>query len=103
MVSLSVLAQVSINTTGASPDPNSILDISSITKGMLPPRMTTAQRDAITGTIPAGLHIYNTTTNCDNFFNGSNWQELCGTCTPPPPAQPSAITGNASPCEGDAN
>jgi hypothetical protein len=34
--------------------------------------MTTAQRDAIS-TPPAGLVIYNTSTNVLNFYNGSAW------------------------------
>jgi hypothetical protein len=37
--------------------------------------MTTAQRDAITS-VPAGLMIYNTSTNKVNEYNGSAWDEL---------------------------
>jgi hypothetical protein len=37
--------------------------------------MTTAQRDAITS-VPAGLMIYNTTTNKLNFYNGSAWEAV---------------------------
>ena len=55
----SVSAQVGIGTQ--SPDVSSILDMSSDTKGVLFPRMTTTQRDAIDA--PAiGLMIYNLTT-----------------------------------------
>jgi hypothetical protein len=61
---------VGIGTT--SPNAAALLDVSSTTKGFLPPRMTTAQRDAIS-TPPAGLVIYNTTTNVLNFYNGSAW------------------------------
>ncbi|CAM3080701.1 hypothetical protein CHFL109739_16295 [Chryseobacterium flavum] len=51
-------AQVGINTT--TPDPSSILDLNSTTRGLLAPRMTTAQRTAITS--PAdGLLVYDTT------------------------------------------
>jgi uncharacterized protein (TIGR02145 family) len=43
--------------------------------------MTTAQRNAIVN--PAtGLQIFNTTTNCINYWVGSNWFEVCGACTP---------------------
>ena len=46
-----------------SQDPSSIMDIESTEKGLLPPRMTSVQRDAILN--PAeGLMIYNTTTHC---------------------------------------
>ena len=55
------------------------LEIDSTTKGFLPPRMTTLQRDAIT-TPADGLIIYNTSTQKINFYNGSSnsWVELGG-------------------------
>jgi hypothetical protein len=61
-----------VNTT---PNAKAILDASSTTKGFLPPRMTTTQRDAITS-VPAGLMIYNTSTNKLNFYNGSAWEAV---------------------------
>lgn len=51
----------------------SILDIRSTNKGVLMPRMTTANRDAI-GSPQAGLLVYNTSTNQFNYHNGSSWQ-----------------------------
>ena len=42
-------------------------------KGLLIPRLTTLQRDAITSP-PTGLQIYNTTTNTFELYTGSNWQ-----------------------------
>ena len=45
-----------------SPNASAILEVTSTTKGFLPPRMTTTERDAIT-TPATGLVIYNTTTN----------------------------------------
>jgi hypothetical protein len=59
----------------ATPSSKAILDLTSTTLGFLPPRMTTAQRDAITS-VPAGLMIYNTTTNKINFYNGSAWEAV---------------------------
>ena len=62
ILSSGVSAQVGINT--ASPHASAALDVTSVdnNKGLLPPRMTTGQRDAIAS--PAsGLIIYNTTTN----------------------------------------
>ena len=67
---LLVEGDVGIGTT--SPDAAALLDVTSTTKGFLPPRMTTTQRDAIS-TPPAGLVIYNTTTNVLDFYNGSSW------------------------------
>lgn len=57
---------------GVTPDASALLDISSTTKGLLPPRMTTTQRDAISSPI-AGLTIYNTTTKSIETFDGTVW------------------------------
>lgn len=78
-----VFAQgVGINTAGATPDPSAILDASSTTQGFLPPRMTTAQRNAMSA--PAeGLMIYNTDLKCIQFNKGTsaipNWSCTDGT------------------------
>lgn len=63
----------------SSPDASAALDVSSTTRGFLPPRMTTAQRDAIASPV-AGLIIYNSTTDALNFFSGSTnaWESLGG-------------------------
>ena len=54
--------------------PNSlaVLDLVSTTKGMLPPRMTTTQMNAISSP-PEGLAIYNTSNHAPEFYNGSSW------------------------------
>ena len=68
-------AQVALNTTGANPDNSAMLDVTSTTKGMLIPRMTTAQRTAIAS--PAtGLLVYDTNLNMFHFYNGSAWTAL---------------------------
>ncbi len=60
-----------------TPDPSAILDIKSTSMGLLPPRMTTLERNAIPS--PAvGLIIYNLDDNCINYYNGSTWLSLCG-------------------------
>ena len=65
-----------------NPNTSAKLDVESTTQGFLPPRLTTAQRDVIVN--PAvGLIIYNTTTNCLNFYVGSGWNETCGTASLP--------------------
>jgi hypothetical protein len=56
----------------SSADPSATLELKSTTRGLLFPRMTTAQRDLIP-TPKAGLVIYNTTTGVLNFHNGAAW------------------------------
>ena len=65
-------AQVGIGTT--TPDASSALDITSTTKGLLIPRMTETQRDAISS--PAtGLMIYQTDGTAGfYYYNGSSWE-----------------------------
>ncbi|MQP51506.1 MULTISPECIES: hypothetical protein [unclassified Flavobacterium] len=73
-------SQVGIGTT--NPHPSSILDINSATQGLLVPRLTTIERNAISA--PAnGLMIYNTTISCFEFYNGITWQSLCNTSLEP--------------------
>jgi hypothetical protein len=52
----------------------SILDIRSSTRGILLPRMSTSNRDAI-GSPQAGLLLYNSTTNQFNYHDGAAWQQ----------------------------
>jgi hypothetical protein len=61
--------------TAGGNDASAIVDIRSTTRGFLPPRMTTAQRDAIASPA-AGLLVYNTTTNAWNGWNGTSWVVL---------------------------
>jgi len=77
IISLSPLKaqSVAINIDGTTAHGSAILDIKSITKGMLAPRMTTAQRTAI-ATPAAGLLVYDTDTNSFWFYNGSAWSNL---------------------------
>jgi uncharacterized protein (TIGR02145 family) len=66
-------AQVGVGTT--SPVASAKLEIASTTQGFLPPRMTTAQRDAIVS--PAtGLVIFNTTTNSLEYKSSTGWVSL---------------------------
>ena len=68
-------AQVGINTS--NPDSTAALDVSSTSGGVLFPRMTEVERNAISS--PAvGLMIFNLDTKCINIFNGTYWMELCG-------------------------
>lgn len=78
---LSVHAQngsVGIGTT--TPHSSAVLDVQSTDKGMLIPRMTTAQRNLIAS--PAtGLMVFDNTTGSFWFYNGSAWTELVGNGT----------------------
>lgn len=73
---------VGIGTT--TPATSAQLDVSSTTKGFLPPRMTQNQRDAMTNPVP-GLMIW-----CNNcvapagelqIFNGMSWTNMSGGTT----------------------
>ncbi|MCX6320105.1 MAG: hypothetical protein NTW29_22690 [Bacteroidetes bacterium] len=68
----SIAQSVSINNTSAAPDPKSMLDISSNSKGILIPRMTQAERDAITSP-PTGLLLYNTSSTSFQYYSGVTW------------------------------
>jgi hypothetical protein len=74
---LSLFGQAKIGTPSGPPHGSAVLELSSNQQGFLPPRLTTAQRNAIVSPA-AGLRIFNTTTQCENFFDGSVWQTLCG-------------------------
>lgn len=78
MTNYSLTAQVAINTNGSSPDPSSILDVSSDSLGILIPRMTETQRNTIFNP-DTGLIIYqsNKTTGF-YYFNGSAWTAVAG-------------------------
>ncbi len=75
LLSLGLFAQVGVNNDGSSPDGSAMLDVKSITKGMLVPRMTTAQRTTISS--PAtGLLVFDETTGGFWFYNGTSWVSL---------------------------
>ena len=65
------LGNVGIGTS--APHASALLDITSTTKGVRFPNMTTGQRDAIAA--PSGLVIYNTTTNKLNVFTTA-WEAI---------------------------
>lgn len=73
---------VGVNTDGSIADVSSLLDVKSTTKGVLVPRMTLAQRNAI-ATPATGLLIYQTD-GTDGFYVNKgttlspNWQAVSG-------------------------
>ncbi len=61
-------AQVAINTDGSNPDNSAMLDVKSTVRGLLAPRMTQAQRNAIAS--PAtGLLIFQSNNTPGYYFN----------------------------------
>ena len=55
--------------------PSKILDVAATDQGILIPRMTTTQRNAI-GSPLSGEWIYNTTTSRFNFYDGVKWVSI---------------------------
>ncbi len=60
--------------SNTTPNTNSLLDLNSTTKGFLPPRMTSTQRNALT--TPAGLVVYNSTDNRLDVLQNTTWRSL---------------------------
>jgi len=66
---------VLINETGGTPDTSAALEVQSTSKGVLVPRVTTTQMNAISS--PAtGLLVFNSTLGSFYFYNGSGWVDL---------------------------
>jgi hypothetical protein len=80
------LAQVpGVGIGTATPNGSAALDVSSTTQGLLPPRMSQAQRDAINpAATAAGLLIFNTSTNTLNTWDGVKWVAVLADTTPAP-------------------
>ena len=70
LIKSNAIAQVGIGTS--TPDPSAMLDIASIDKGILIPRMTTGQRMDIT-TPANGLMVFDTTINALFYCNSLAW------------------------------
>ena len=54
---------------------SAMLDVKSVTKGMLVPRMTSVQRDAIVSPV-TGLLVFDTNENVFYYYTGSTWSNL---------------------------
>jgi len=68
---------VAINTGGADAHSSAMLDVSSKSKGVLLPRMANPAT-AISSPVES-LIVYNTTSQCFEYWNGSQWQTV-GNC-----------------------
>jgi hypothetical protein len=87
LVMLSCLSYAQVGIGTSSPEPSAALDIHDTNKGLLPPRMSEADRDAIIGPA-AGLMLW--CNNCGNggemqVFNGADWTNLIGAAAAPRP------------------
>jgi hypothetical protein len=78
-ISLSIYSSKaqSIGIGTATPHASAQLDVSSTNKGLLAPRMTTAQRNAIASPTK-GLLVYDTDLNGLYHYNGSAWAPVAG-------------------------
>lgn len=92
-VSIVTLSQsLAVNTDGSTADGSALLDIKSTLKGVLIPRMTKAEKNAIT-TPATGLLLYQTGPDSTGFYfyNGTQWNWLSTAST----QQGWLTTGNA--------
>lgn len=67
-------------------------------QGIIPPHATSSEIDSWTGMV-RGTLVYNTTTNCIEVYNGSDWISNCDSSTPPAPSPltlPNGIKLNSS-------
>lgn len=79
------LSTVTVAGSHTQANASSILELESVTKGFLPPKMTTVQKNAISSPV-AGLMLHDTTSTRLNYYTGSAWREIeqcySGTYTP---------------------
>ena len=80
LISVQLYTQnVGIGANTFTPDNSALLELKSTSAGLLIPRMTTAERDAISS--PAqSLMIYNLTTKCLEIFEDNTWQAIWCSC-----------------------
>jgi len=100
-IAFMVNGQVGINTDGSNPDNSAMLDVKSVEKGLLVPRMSESERDAIQN--PAdGLLIFNSTSGTFNYYVNSTWRIIGGTnCQKPD--DPLEILGSDTVCNNSEN
>lgn len=70
-------AQIGINSDNSAPIPSAQLDVKSTTKAFYPPRMTTAQKNAIVSP-QEGAVVYDTDLNSLYFYTGTAWAAASG-------------------------
>ncbi len=84
-------AQNNIGIGTPTPDPTSILDLTSTDKGFLAPRLSTVQRTGIVSPAP-GLLVFDITVGCYYYYNGT-WNSLCSATGPTGATGQQGVTG----------
>ena len=92
-----------INISGTPANSKAMLDIDATgmnpKAGVLLPRMSIAERNAITAPVPESLIIYNTDTHCfEAYYNGAWVAFGCLVTGCPIPVQPGSISGTGTVC-----
>lgn len=80
-LSVHSFAQVGISASNTTANASAMLDVSSTTKGVLFPRLSTAQRTTLGAIATDGLTVYDTDTKGYWFFDGTSWVELISSTT----------------------
>ena len=101
LFSLAAQAQgVTIGAAGA-PDATAVLELKSTTKGLLLPRLTSVQREAIASP-PAGLLVFQTDNTPGVYYHdGILWRNLTTGTAPPPTGTVSTLAGSGAPAFAD--
>jgi hypothetical protein len=93
---------IEISPNGGTTNSSAILDLKSTTKGFLPPRLSSVQRDDITNPTE-GLVIYNSTVHCLEVYRGAGWFNLCSKAFILPNYLPQSGLVALYPFNGNAN
>ena len=105
LAGITATAQVKVGTNPTTIDNASMLELEGTTKGFLPTRMTTAQRDAIASP-PKGLVLYNTTLDCLQINKGTapspTWECIGASAAPTATADCNASGFNGTYVSGTA-
>ena len=94
--STNILAQQRVGIGTLNPDPSAPLDLSSQSKGVLIPRMTSAQRNMIPNPTN-GLLVFDVTTVGFWYFDGVQWVQPFGPTGPQGPVGIIGIDGSTGP------
>ncbi|PCI98150.1 MAG: hypothetical protein COB15_06545 [Flavobacteriales bacterium] len=86
---MSVVEGQNVGINEPNPDNSALLEMTSTERGLLVPRMTEIERDAIAS--PAeGLIIYNTNDSCLNLYRSNYWYNMC-CCAASTPSTPTLL------------